>query len=127
VGDGGFGPDYGLLRLSTENNPLTDSVIRWYLGLRSMTQGDIDTCWADEAEEDKPRRWPEQLLIICDWGCNIYSCIDCSKPECPVSRQDNNISVSQSALESPSLYQWLVDWLDGTQHFNWEQAEKVIF
>lgn len=112
--DGGFGSWYGLLSLDTERDRGTWSSVQWYLAMRSMTQEDVDTHWVDETEEDKPRLWPEKLLTICDWGCNISSSIDCSQPECPVYRQDNNINVSKCALESPSLWQWLTDWLDGT-------------
>lgn len=125
VSDGGFGPGYGLLRLTAEENSLTHSVVRWYLAMRSMTPDDIDLHWADESEEDRPRLWPEKLLTMCDNGCNIYSCIDCSQLECPVYREDSNISFCHVlALESPSLYQWLTDWLDDKQTFNWEHAEK---
>ena len=54
------------------------SMTHWYLAMRSMTQEDIDTHWGDEAEEDTPGLWPEKLLTIYDWGCNISSSIDCS-------------------------------------------------
>jgi hypothetical protein len=26
-----------------------------------------------------------KILPICTWGCGIYSCLDCAKPEAPVS------------------------------------------
>ena len=113
VGDGGFGSWYGLLSLDTDRERDRWSMTRWYLAMRSMTQEDIDTHWADEAQEDTPGLWPEKLLAICDWGCNISSSIDCSQPECPVYRQDNNINAHKFILKSPSLWQWLTDWLDG--------------
>lgn len=32
-----------------------------------------------------------------------------------------------SAIESPSLYQWLEGWLNKTFHFDWDAAEKITF
>lgn len=28
--------------------------------------------------------WREKMLPVCTWGCDIYSCLDCGKPEAPV-------------------------------------------
>jgi hypothetical protein len=126
VGDGGFGLAYGLFKLSDERNKhRLETIVQSYLGMRSMTQEDIDAEW--ENEDEKPILWPEKLLMICDWGCNIYSHVDCASPECRVLRSDSNISLSQFALESPSLYQWLEDWLNQTFHFDWDTAEKITF
>src|SRR5215467_14269416 len=64
VGNGGFGPGYGLFPLNA-HDPSTDSLVTAYLGMRSMSQQDIDEHWADE--EVKPALWPERVLMICDW------------------------------------------------------------
>lgn len=101
-----------------------------------MTQEELDAAWDTEQEEqldvvwgDSPIVLPEKLLSICEWGCNIYSCIDCSKPEYPVLRNDNNVSFRTFALEAPSLHEWLESWLDGKDLFwlDWDKAEKVTF
>src|SRR5437764_14997110 len=68
VGEGAFG--LSPLFLDHSNGlemPLVDS----YAGLRSESGG-------NEQREDQ---WPEKLLIIYDWGCNMYSCMDCAHPE----------------------------------------------
>ena len=67
--------------------------------------------------------------MMCDWGCNIYSCVDCSRPELPVLRNDNNVSWSTFPIEDPSLHAWLRRAVDGENLFslNWEAAPKVIF
>jgi hypothetical protein len=26
-------------------------------------------------------RWPAALLLLCDWGCSIWSCVDCTGTE----------------------------------------------
>lgn len=125
VGNGGFG-EYNLFTLSNKGTKYDfDAIVQNYINMRSMTQEDIDTHWTDE--EDKPSLWPEKLLMICDWGCNIYSHVDCASPECRVLRSDANISHSQFAIESPSLYQWLEGWLNKTFHFDWNTAEKITF
>lgn len=130
VSNGDFGP--GLRKLDAE-----DSLVFWYVEERSMTQEEIDAAWGVEQEEqldmvwdDSPMVLPEKLLNIYDWGCNIYSFIDCSKSECPVLRNDNNRSFRTFALEAPSLHEWLESWLDGKELFwlvDWDQAEKVTF
>ncbi len=79
VGNGGFGPGYGLFRL---------------------------------------HKWPEKVVMICEWGCNIYSYLDCSTFGCPVLRLDHNTSMRKLTPESPSFSQWLDDWLH-----EWESGE----
>jgi hypothetical protein len=64
VGEGTFGlsPLYAE-RSNSLAMPLVDS----YLELRSDQEGGAH----------RERRWPENLLIMYQWGCNIYSCLDC--------------------------------------------------
>lgn len=112
VGEGAF----GLSPLYAERShrlemPLVDS----YLELRSDQGGGAHG----------ERRWPEKLLIMYDWGCNIYSCLDCTHPEYRVLRNDNNRDHDAYALETPSIQQWLQALLDDTLHFDWDTAEKV--
>jgi hypothetical protein len=118
VGNGGFGPGYGLFPLHTPNSSL-DSLVTAYLGMRSMSQEDIDEHWADE--EEKPVLWPERVLMLCDWGCNIYSCLDCSSSDLPIFRMDSNVSFVEWAIEAPSLHRWLEMWMDGaSSHLDWD-------
>jgi hypothetical protein len=71
VGDGGFGPGYGLLRLLPDpDSSDVESVIGLYEGL----------CSSDP--EDPAWSWPAQLVPLCDWGCAIRSCVDCSGHRC---------------------------------------------
>lgn len=129
VGNGGFGPGYGLFPLndhSPSSAPLTDSLVAAYLGMRSMSQKDIDEYWA--YEEKKPALWPKRVLMMCDWGCNIYSCLNCSSPDLPIFRMDSNVNfMVEWAIEASSLQQWLEAWVDGKLLFrlDWEQATKV--
>jgi hypothetical protein len=80
-------------------------------------------------EEEKPVLWPEQVLVISDWGCNIYTCLDCSSPQLPVFLMDANESLNKWAIneEAPSLYLWLKGRMEVKPifKFNWQQAKKV--
>ncbi len=113
VGDGAFG--LSPLYLERFNGLCDMALIDSYVGLRSESG-------EDEHEE---RIWPEKLLIIYDWGCNIYSCLDCAHSEHRVLRNDNNRDSDVYALEAPSFQQWLQAVLDGMLHFDWDTAEKV--
>lgn len=128
VGNGGFGPGYGLLPLGEiPPNAVHDttSLVAGYREMRSFSQKDIDEYFAEE--EEKPALWPERVLILCDWGCNICSCLDCSSPELPIFRMDSNENfLVEWAIEAPSLHQWLEEWIDGTlARLDWEQATKI--
>ena len=115
VGNGAF----GLSPLSMESfNGLSEmALIDSYVGLRAE-QG---------SDENGERMWPENLLIIYDWGCNIYSCLDCAHPAHRVVRNDNNRDHDAYVLEAPSFQQWLQALLDDTLHFDWDTAETVTF
>ncbi len=124
VGNGGFGPGYGLFPMDTGSSDL-DSIVTAYAAMRAMTQQDIAENWADE--DDKPSLWPARVLMVCDWGCNIYSLVNCVSSDLQVLRMDSNASLSEWAVESPSLHEWLATWLAGEAlfHLDWERAEKV--
>jgi len=53
------------------NGLCEEDLVDGYLQRRSLTQEAIDLAW--EQDEEKPFVWPEKLLMIYDWGCNIYS------------------------------------------------------
>ncbi len=65
VGNGGFGPGYGLIGLDGGAETDFGTLVSTYRQLRS----DMES----EGEE-----WQEGLLPFCDWGCNIFTCIDCT-------------------------------------------------
>jgi hypothetical protein len=91
LGDGGFGPGHGLLPLTQTNSSDSDeSVLELYTAFRSVDP------------EDPSWSWPSHLLPICDWGCAIRSCIDCSSAEGAVVTFDP----TATALANP----WLVRW-----------------
>lgn len=114
VGNGGFGPGYGLFPLINEEDSQTcwtDSLVTTYLMYRALTPEQFAEYWDEKEDEYRLQAWPEKLIMICDWGCNIYSYLDCSQPECPVLHLDHNLPVRKLELEASSLHQWLENWL----------------
>ncbi len=140
VGNGGFGPGYGLIGLGGgATSDGGQSAVEMYVSLRA------DVPAADGTG------WPEGLLPICDWGCAIRSSIDCTHPDTPVVRHDPNMERDTSAehslraehnsrteadaqqqiafvpryttvwggawVECPTLQEWLEAWLAGTRLF----------
>ena len=103
IGSGGFGPGDGLTGLPAPSTPALSA----------------------------------HLYPLCDWGSGISSALDCARPEAPVIRIDPNMAKADVPVrvppalhfdraaevkdacwvESPSLEEWLTDWLDGQPLF----------
>ncbi|UUU40573.1 SMI1/KNR4 family protein [Streptomyces sp. NBC_00162] len=99
IGDGGFGPERGLLSLR--------QTVRTY-----------------EAQRRSGWRWPEGVLPIADFGCGMYVCVDCRSETAQVLLFDPNPGEPDLAwsIDTPSLAGWLRGWLDGTAWFCEESA-----
>jgi hypothetical protein len=52
--------------------------------------------------------WPERLLPICDWGCAIWSCLDCRSADGPIVTSSNG---EPFANTGHTLRSWLAAWL----------------
>ncbi|MGP4008701.1 SMI1/KNR4 family protein [Streptomyces sp. 4N124] len=104
IGDGGFGPEYGLLPLF-DNPPAGEpAAVEQYLANRATGRKDPD--WP----------WPEGVLPISHWGCAMYTCVDCRTPEATVLLFEPNADDSDHAwfVDAPSLTDWLHAWVEGT-------------
>ncbi len=113
VGNGGFGPSYGLLGLQ---EGALDDLQRNALGVYASfrTPDPNDPLW----------NWPEQLLPIGQLGCAMYACVDCSSNVGPVvwfepnPHEDGNPWDDSFIALAPSLNDWLSSWLAGEGVFD---------
>ncbi|RST01299.1 SMI1/KNR4 family protein [Streptomyces sp. WAC07149] len=105
IGDGGFGPEYGLL-------PLRQAIAE-YEGGRASDWG-----------------WPEGVLPIADLGCGMSACVDCRSEDARILLFEPNPGDRDLAwyLKSPSLAGWLRAWLDSTGWFReeWDEDEMEV-
>ncbi len=142
VGNGGFGPGYGLFKLALDravDDEYDNALVDTYLALHPAG----DEAWSlapgeESAEGQQPLgyyKYPPQVLMICEWGCTIYSFLDCSSPEYRVLRKDHNYSRIEHVVECPSFQQWLEAWLAGVPLFiacfgetweMWDSATETI-
>jgi hypothetical protein len=96
VGNGGFGPGNGLYGVE---DGLTDDMC-------GLPLPDLYLAYIDDPAEG----WPERLVPVCDWGCNSFSAIDCSKPEGEmVFFADGRERID----EGITFAQWMEDWVNG--------------
>lgn len=77
VGNGGFGPGYGLLPI--------------YRNRRSNGMIEVYESFINRAKQ-RHCIWPAGIVPICTWGCGIYSFVDCLDQNFPVVVFDGNLS-----------------------------------
>ena len=68
VGNGGFGPGYGLM--GTDGGATDDT------GATFVSMYKLFTAENSEQSDEPNWDWPKGLVPICHWGCAIYSCVD---------------------------------------------------
>lgn len=113
IGNGGFGPGYGLYGVAGGN---TSDLAN------DQTIPDLYLEW-EEWDEPAPIGWPKRWVPISDWGCCIESVIDCSTPEGRmvfvldgIDRKDEGITFAQ----------WMEDWAAGIDLFKRGSARKPV-
>jgi hypothetical protein len=108
VGNGGFGPGYGLIGM-TGGAPDDTGKTAPYIYAQFRT---VDT-------EEPEWIWRPSLLPICHWGCGILSCVACDEPDYPMYIFDPNAHDSDPTWqecifhEASSFASWLTDWAKG--------------
>jgi hypothetical protein len=113
VGNGGFGPGYGILGLKGGKLTDEDKTIVEHYKLMCMPDNN-DSFWS----------WPHGLLPFCDWGCAIYSCVSClNHPYSVLWFDPNKHEIGQSwnsafTLHRISLEDWFLSWLSGENLFD---------
>ncbi|OKI13046.1 hypothetical protein A6A08_16545 [Nocardiopsis sp. TSRI0078] len=103
LGDGGFGPGYGLLPLRDPENG--HSIISAF-----ERRAEWSGTWRPVAGS---------LLSLCDWGCGIESLVDCRNPSGGMWAIDPNPAPEDDpdAMLFPQEFtftEWMRRWADGT-------------
>lgn len=98
VGNGGFGPGRGGKFIGVSGGHLSSA-------------GDIVETYADvrAGAAFLGLSWPDRLLPFCEWGCAIFSCVDCDDPTSKVYVARDCDPVAQGL----SLEQFLRNWING--------------
>jgi hypothetical protein len=103
VANGGFGPGYGLFGLE---GGFTEEVQR-------LTLVELYQSWADPPPGPlPPPPWPKKLVPICDWGCNMMSCIDCAPNE---PMMVFSVDPTMNIPEDLTFDQWMEEWVKGAK------------
>src|SRR5262249_46373474 len=88
VADGGYGPGHRLIHFPGDEWDLCERA-KW----RCRLAGKADNEWW----------WPPRLVEVVSWGCLYTSCVDCSRPSCPVIFYDFDCNV-EGATQADYLY-----------------------
>ncbi len=106
VGNGGYGPGYGVFKLPTAEPEIGDLVEQyWYMSGKDNPATD----W----------RWPAKLLPLFSHGCGIYECLDCAQETGRMILYDPDYYTEGAPIEeslaqlAPSLEARLNAWLAG--------------
>jgi hypothetical protein len=107
IGNGGFGPGYGLTGLT---NGVPDDT--------GKTAPVLYQQFSEDNAGEPTWRWPKKLLPICHWGCAILSCVDCAAPSFPMRIFDPNMHEADDWAdaffdEADSFDAWIKAWADG--------------
>lgn len=108
IGNGGFGPGYGIV--GVEGGQVTEdigNVIDLYNALKKCAEWD-------------GKQWKNGLLPFCDWGCLMYSCVDCNDPQyCMYMREEH------LAPQSYNLGCFFRMWIDGVDILTMAKSEQA--
>ncbi|WBL80161.1 SMI1/KNR4 family protein [Bradyrhizobium xenonodulans] len=103
IGNGGFGPGYGLIGLT---NGVPDDTGKTAVAIYDVFRSAPELGWSDG------------LLPICHWGCAIYSCVDCRDPAFRMRIFDPNVldgdDWTDAFFEGDSSFEdWIRSWASG--------------
>ena len=108
VGNGGFGPEYGLMGLvGGADDDLGRNAVELYLNDTKTYPNHPD--W----------NWPRHLLHIADLGCAMNACIDCSDEEGRLvlfepNVLDDRMMTRNGLFPMPVTFsEWMQGWVDG--------------
>jgi hypothetical protein len=112
VGNGGVGPGYGIVGTK---------------GGAKLDGRTLETCYLENVkleEDNSVWRWPLRLLPLANYGCGMWSCVDCAYERLPMILWDpNNLDPDFEGFDARlnwanafwdqgrSLQRWLEGWL----------------
>lgn len=112
VGNGGFGPEYGIV--GTKGGAKLDGCT-------------LETCYQNMVKLEKKNsvwRWPQRLLPVANYGCGMWSCVDGAYEKLPMILWDpNNLDADLDGADARlnwansfwdqglSFTAWLEGWL----------------
>jgi hypothetical protein len=84
--------------------------------LVSVYRSNVDSTYVPEPGEAgfEQYPWPKLLLPICDWGCAMWSCLDCRSDDGPIVTASNGLAFANTGH---TLRSWLSAWLSGADLF----------
>jgi hypothetical protein len=106
IANGGLGPGVqGLLPIGEGEGTLV-----------SVYPSNVDSTYVPEPGEAgfEQYPWPKLLLPICDWGCAMWSCLDCRSDDGPIVTASNGDAFVNTGH---TLRSWLSAWLSGVDLF----------
>ena len=111
IGNGGFGPSYGVIGIGSS-------------GFQSDHGDLLQLFHAVIANQNsRPENLPKTLLPFCEWGANIYSCVDCGDDEhCIWLFRDNRFKQQPFTL-ADFFEHWLAD--DANILVDWGTTRKT--
>lgn len=118
IGNGGFGPGYGLIGLT---NGVPDDT--------GKTAPEIYAQFRSLDSSEPNWKWPPGLLPVCHWGCAILSCVDCADANFRMRIFDPNAHergdwADSFFEESASFEKWIADWVAGVNLWDLMYGEK---
>lgn len=95
VANGGFGPGYGIIGVK---------------GGRASNLGTLVETYAEiiRGAEYLGLEWKPGLLAFCEWGCNIFSCVDCHDMRYQIVQSEE----CKIHVQSYTLEEFCTMWLD---------------
>jgi len=120
VGNGGFGPGYGVIGLEGGFASDYGTLVEAYLTLQpTLVEGYLALMKGKALPDESTSR---TLLPFCEFGCNMYACVGCDDGECSV------YSLEQGELfrEKYKLQQFLEMWIDGIHYSSQQEGVEVV-
>ena len=113
IGNGGFGPGYGLLGVGPGG--FTDDMGR--------TADEVYVAFRTRSKNPPLFRWPDGIFPICHFGCAIYHCVDLATEEMviwePNAWDGRHDPVTALFPAGRSLAEWFETWAKGETPSKW--------